>query len=214
MIALVDYGAGNLGSVLKALRFVGADVEVTSDAADLRTAPAVVLPGVGAFSHCMAGLAGVGMLDAVRDYARSGRPFLGICVGLQMLFEESDEPGGVAGLGILEGRVERFDPARLVDPATGRALKVPHIGWNVVEHRAGSRLFAGVGQGERFYFVHSYHPVPTDTSVVAATSEYGYPFLAAIERQNLMATQFHPEKSGAVGLQLLTNFLRIVGDAR
>lgn len=209
VIALIDYGAGNLGSVLKALKFVGAQVSVTSSPADLADAEAVVLPGVGAFSHCMGGLAAAGMLEAVSGYARSGRPFLGICVGLQMLFDESDEPGGVPGLGILRGRVARFDQAQMVDLGTGRPLKIPHIGWNSVSYLPESRLFHGLHENERFYFVHSYHPVPDDPAVVSATSDYGYRFCAAIERGNLMATQFHPEKSGTVGLKLLANFLAI-----
>jgi glutamine amidotransferase len=209
MIAIIDYGAGNLGSVYKAFRYIGADVEVTSDPAVAARADKLVLPGVGAFAHCMNGLAGIGMTNATKDFIRSGRPFLGICVGLQMLFEESEEMGASPGLGILPGRVVKFDFRRSTlnpQPSTLNLLKVPHIGWNALSFRPDAALFAGLSQGDRVYFVHSFHPVPGDSSLVSATAEYGYSFCCAVERGNVHATQFHPEKSGAVGLQILRNF--------
>lgn len=202
MIAIIDYGAGNLGSVYKAFRFIGADVRVTSDRAEVERADALVLPGVGAFTHCMRGLQSVDLTDATRDFIASGRPFLGICVGLQMLFDESDEMGASPGLGVLPGRVVRFD----LDRAAEMKLKVPHIGWNALSFRPDATLFQGLQQGDRAYFVHSYYPAPADPACVSATSEYVGEFCCAVQRGNLHATQFHPEKSGAVGLQMLRNF--------
>lgn len=202
MIAIIDYGAGNLGSVYKAFRYIGADVKVTREVADVASADRLVLPGVGAFTHCMQGLDGVHLVEATHSFIESGRPFLGICVGLQMLFDRSEEMGGDPGLGILSGNVVRF---RFDEPALAR-LKVPHIGWNSVQHREGAELFAGVEQNARFYFVHSYYPEPNDETVVSATSEYGYKFCCSVQRDHLFATQFHPEKSGQVGLRILRNF--------
>ncbi len=208
MIAVIDYGAGNLGSVQKALRFVGAECCVTHERAVVAAADAVVLPGVGAFSACMNGLAAIGMVGPVREFIASGRPFLGICVGLQMLFDYGEEMGVHPGLGVLGGKVVRFN---FGESAEGeRPLKVPHIGWNSLEFPGPSRLFQGISEGERVYFVHSFYPEPKDASIVSATSCYGYPFCAAIERDNLFATQFHPEKSGTVGLQILRNFTALI----
>ncbi len=230
MIAIIDYGAGNLGSVYKAFRYIGAEVRVTQDAADVRRADALVLPGVGAFSHCMQGLAGVHLTDATREFIGSGRPFLGICVGLQMLFEASEEMGASPGLGVLPGRVVRFnfedrvaegvqafrrsgvqdpDPST-INPQPSTRLKVPHIGWNELQFREDAALFRGLRQGDRVYFVHSYYPCPREEALVSATTEYGYRICAAVERENVHATQFHPEKSGAVGLQILRNFASLV----
>jgi len=214
MIAIIDYGAGNLGSVYKALRFVGADVEVTNDPAVVARAERLVLPGVGAFSHCMNGLADVHLVDATKAFIRSGRPFLGICVGLQMLFESSEEMGRSPGLGVLPGKVVKFHFDRVfrssgvqgfgqTDP---EPLKIPHIGWNTLSFRPNAPLFAGLNQGDRVYFVHSYYPEPDDPSIITATSDYGYAFCCAVQQDNVHATQFHPEKSGAVGLQILRNF--------
>lgn len=205
MIAIIDYGAGNLGSVYKAFKHIGAEVHVTSDPQEVLRADRLVLPGVGAFTHCMQRLEGVHLTEATSAFIRSGRPFLGICVGLQMLFETSEEMGTSPGLGILPGRVVRF---RFDTPGeNGRsALKIPHIGWNSLRFRPDALLFRGLSEGDRVYFVHSYYPEPTDTSVVSATSDYGYDFCAAVEWRNVHATQFHPEKSGALGLQILRNF--------
>ena len=197
MIALIDYGAGNLGSVYKAFRFIGADIDVTADPQTVARADAVVLPGVGAFAHCMRGLEAVSLTEATKQFICSGRPFLGICVGLQMLFDASEEMGEFPGLGVLEGKVVRFP---------SNSLKVPHIGWNELRFRDDAALFSGLNQGDRVYFVHSYFPEPADDSVVTATSDYGGQFCCAVERANVHATQFHPEKSGAVGLEILRNF--------
>jgi glutamine amidotransferase len=208
MIAIIDYGAGNLGSVYKAFRHITPDVQVTSDPQVVVRADKLVLPGVGAFTHCMLGLEGVHLTQATKAFIHSGRPFLGICVGLQMLFDESEEMGASPGLGLLPGKVVRFDFGRHgIDPnGNGRPLKVPHIGWNALRFREKAPLFAGLSQGDRVYFVHSYHPEPADETVVSARTDYGYAFCSAVQRDNVHATQFHPEKSGGVGLQILRNF--------
>lgn len=206
MIAVVDYGVGNLRSAAKGLeraaREAGSalDVRITGDARDIQRARAVVLPGVGAFGTCMANLVQAGLVEVVCEAASSGRPFLGICVGMQILFEEGLEFGSVRGLGLLPGRVERLR-------STG--VKIPHMGWNSLQIRPGFAAFAGIPDGSRFYFVHSYAAVPSDPSLIAATTTYGdATFVAAVGRDNLFATQFHPEKSQAVGIALLANFVR------
>lgn len=206
MIAIVDYGVGNLRSAAKGLERAAADlgldvdVRVTGSAAEIARAAGVVLPGVGAFGACMSSLATSGLVDPVVRAARSGRPFLGICVGMQILFEESTEFGPVEGLGILPGRVVRF-------AATG--VKIPHMGWNTVAVRRSDGLLRAVPDGTWFYFVHSFHARPADPADVAATCEYGgETFAAAVERDALFATQFHPEKSQAAGLRLLGGFVR------
>ena len=206
MIAVVDYGVGNLRSAAKGLeraaREAGCDVDVrvTGDAGEIRRARAVVLPGVGAFGACVDNLQAAGLTDVVCDAARSGRPFLGICVGMQILFEESSEFGSIRGLGLLPGRVNRL---------RSKDVKIPHMGWNSLALRPGFPTLAGIPDGTRFYFVHSYAAEPTDPSVVAATAEYGgESFVAAVGRDNVFATQFHPEKSQAAGLALLGNFVR------
>lgn len=212
MIAIIDYGAGNLGSVYKALQYIGAEVEVTADPAVVARADKLVLPGVGAFTHCMNGLARVGLVGSVKEFIKTGRPFLGICVGLQMLFESSEEMGVSPGLAILPGRVVKFhfSNSRFTPHASRPTpLKVPHIGWNALSFRADAPLFAGLNQGDRVYFVHSYYPEPADPSIVTATTDYGYSFCCAIQSGNIHATQFHPEKSGAVGLQILRNFVSL-----
>lgn len=204
MIAILDYGAGNLGSVHKAFRYLGAPVEVTADPDVVERADAVVLPGVGAFSACMRGLDRVGLPRPVKQFIATGRPFLGICVGLQMLFDASDEMGDSAGLGILPGRVVRFDFSP--EQRQQERLKVPHIGWNSLDVSPDATLFQGIGTGEQVYFVHSFYPKPEDPSVISARSDYGGAFCAAVQHGNIHATQFHPEKSGAVGIEILRNF--------
>jgi len=201
MIAVVDYGMGNLRSAAKALERVGARVEVTSDPARVRAANAVVLPGVGAFGRCMENLKGAGLEDCVREAAASKRPFLGICVGMQILFDESEEFGPVAGLGILPGRVRRFVTN---DPE----LKVPHMGWNRLSLRQPAPHLKGIDDGEHVYFVHSYY-VECEASLAATTTSYAGEFVSSVWRDNLFAVQFHPEKSQAVGLKLLENFARL-----
>jgi imidazole glycerol-phosphate synthase subunit HisH len=206
VIAVVDYGVGNLRSAAKGLERAAneagcdADVRVTGDASEIRRARAVVLPGVGAFGACVDHLEAAGLVDVVCDAARSGRPFLGICVGMQILFEESSEFGSIRGLGLLPGRVGRL---------RSRGVKIPHMGWNSLALRPGFSALAGIPDGTRFYFVHSYAAEPTDPSIIAATADYGgETFVAAVGRDNLFATQFHPEKSQAAGIALLGNFVR------
>ena len=199
MTAIIDYGAGNLMSVKKALDYIGAQSEITSDPAVIESADSVILPGVGAFGDAMDSMRGKGLDGAVTAAALSGKPFLGICLGLQLLFETSDETPGAKGLALLNGNISAI-------PKTG-GLKVPHIGWNSIEIRENSRLFRGIENGSYFYFVHSYYLNGANESDVAATTEYGVKIECAVERGNLFATQFHPEKSGVAGLQVLKNFI-------
>lgn len=206
-IAVIDYGMGNLRSVSKALEHVagGKPVIVTADPAVVAAAERVVFPGQGAMPDCMRELAARGLRQAVID-AAAHKPFLGICVGLQMLFGHAEE-GDVSGLDIVPGRVPRFPPTAMVAP-DGSRLKVPHMGWNEVWQRRPHALWEGIPDGERFYFVHSYYVEPTDPAVAAARTDYGIPFTSAIARDNIFAVQFHPEKSAQAGLRLLGNFMR------
>jgi glutamine amidotransferase len=199
-IAVVDYGIGNLRSAEKALQHLDADAALTSDVAEIDRADAVVLPGVGAFGACMQALRAAGLEAATRRAATDGRPFLGICVGMQMLFEGSDESPAVDGLGIVAGRVTLLP----------RTVRLPQMGWNTLDVTPGSRLCAGLPDPAWLYFVHSYAPDPVDDSVVAARCDYGRRFAAAVEAGPVWATQFHPEKSGAVGMQMLGNFVGAV----
>jgi glutamine amidotransferase len=201
-IVVVDYGMGNIRSVSKALERVAprARVAVTADPAAISAAERVVVPGQGAMPDCMRQLAASGARDAVIEATRT-KPFLGICVGMQMLFEHGEE-GNTRGLGLLAGNVPRFPAARMA------GLKVPHMGWNEVRQAKMHALWAGIPSGERFYFVHSYYPAPADAAVVAATCDYGVSFTCAIARDNIFAVQFHPEKSQAAGLRLLSNFVQ------
>jgi glutamine amidotransferase len=212
MLAVVDYGMGNLRSVAKALAHVApsAEVVVSADPAQIRRADRVVLPGQSAMPDCMASLAASGLAPAVLEAARE-RPFLGICLGLQMLFESSEE-GPTECLGVLAGRVVRFDEHAMHLPG-GDRLKVPHMGWNRVEPLHGHPLWRGIASGTRFYFAHSYHPVPADAALTVATARYPAPFTCAIARANIFAVQFHPEKSHRAGLQLLANFVTWDGRA-
>ena len=194
-MVVLDYGSGNLRSAERALARVGADVTVTADAAAARDADGLAVPGVGAFAACMAGLSAVDGPRVVAERVAAGRPVLGICVGMQVLFESGDEHGVVTdGLAVLPGSVRRL-----------RAPILPHMGWNTVTAPAGSALFAGLDAGTRFYFVHSYAVSTTDGLV--STAEHGEPFVAAVERDRVAATQFHPEKSGDAGAHLLANWL-------
>jgi len=206
LIAIVDYGAGNLRSVQKALQFIGAPCEITGDARKIATAPGVILPGVGSFGDCVESLRARALVEPVRAAAREAmagrRPFLGICLGLQLLFESSQESPGVEGLAVLPGRVEKLP--------FGPGLKVPHMGWNSVSLRRRDGVFAGIPEHSYFYFVHSFRVRAQEPSDVAAQTEYGATFDAAAMRGLLAATQFHPEKSGETGLRLLKNFLELV----
>lgn len=204
-IAVIDYGMGNLRSVSKAIEHVagGKPVVVTADPAQVAAAERVVFPGQGAMPDCMRELDARGLRPAVLTAAKD-KPFLGICIGLQMLFEHSEE-GNVAGLGVFAGQVRRFPEARMVAPDGGR-LKVPHMGWNEVRQKPHA-LWKDIADEARFYFVHSYCVDPVDAGLASATAEYGIPFTCAIGRDNIFAVQFHPEKSARDGLQLLKNFV-------
>jgi len=205
-IAVVDYGMGNLRSVAKALAHVAPklSIVVSADPAVIRGAARVVLPGQSAMPDCMRCLDASGLRDVVVEAAAT-RPFLGICLGLQMLFETSEE-GPTQGLAILAGPVVRFRDRAMTLP-DGQRLKVPHMGWSPVRQTLAHPLWAGIPDGSRFYFAHSYHPVPADSALTVGTVEYPMPFTCAIARANIFATQFHPEKSQSAGLQLLTNFV-------
>ncbi len=200
MIAIVDYGMGNLRSVQKAFEAVGSDVVVTSDPQRIADAASVVLPGVGAFKDCMNNLNSMGLADPVRQSIHSGKPFLGICLGLQLLFEQSIEFGTVPGLGILPGQVRRFDSKAFPD------LKVPHMGWNTLNIKKTTSLFDSTETHPFFYFVHSYYVQPDDPKVIATTTNYGVEFVSGIQHENIHAFQFHPEKSQKTGLALLKKF--------
>jgi len=201
VIALIDYGSGNLRSVHKALRYLEADVRLVTHPAQMKDVGAAVLPGVGAFDDCLNALQKQHLLEACRDFIRSGRLFLGICVGYQALFEKSEEFNScAAGLGVFPGKVVRF--------AEKPGLKIPQIGWNQIEVvRADCPILRGIPSGSYVYFVHSFFPEPIDPSIVAARTTYGESFASAVWKENVFATQFHPEKSQRVGLQLLKNFI-------
>jgi len=196
---VIDYGAGNLRSVAIALARLGFDPLVTSEPQAVRTADALILPGVGAAADTMSNLAQRRLVEPIREYIASGRPFLGICMGLQVLFSLSEEGGEHPCLGILPGRVRRLPDG----------LKVPHMGWNRVRQRCRHPIFDGISDGDLFYFVHSYYAHPEDPSVVIGETDYGVTFPAVVAKDNIVATQFHPEKSAESGLRLYQNFLRM-----
>lgn len=201
MLTIVDYGAGNLRSVYMAFRRLGVEALITSEAALVRRASALVLPGVGAFGDSVAKLRALSLEEPLVAAIRDGVPFLGICVGLQLLFEVSEELGEHRGLGVLAGRVRRFPPG----------LRVPHMGWNQLHQARPIPLWHGIPDGSYVYFVHSYYADPEDEAVIAATTDYGVDFVSAIAQGNLYAIQFHPEKSQDVGARLLQNFVRQAG---
>ena len=207
MIAIIDYGMGNLRSVQKGFEKMGHTATVTRDAGQITSAAGVVLPGVGAFGACMNGLAECGLIDTVHRVVDRGTPFLGICVGMQILFSESIEFGRVQGLDILKGTVVRFDPTQL------EGKKIPHMGWNQLRMQHRPPHLEGVAEGADVYFVHSYYPVPADSSIIATTTEYGIPFASSVWSGNVFATQFHPEKSQTIGLKILANFGRLVQES-
>ena len=198
-VAIIDYGVGNLRSVEKAFAASGCDAIVTGDEKVLRAAERLVLPGVGAFGACMKALSERGFDQLVRERVREGTPLLGVCVGMQLLFETSDEFGSTPGLGLLRGRVKRFNDE----------LVVPHVGWNRVEQNHADPLFKDVTNRSFFYFVHSYYCEPVDKQTVAGTTEYGLKYASVIAHENICGVQFHPEKSQNAGLQLLKNFARL-----
>ena len=199
MIVLIDYGVGNLYSVEKAVAYVGGDVKISSSAEDIRHAEKIILPGVGAFGDCMKNLEATGLIPTIKREISAGKPILGICVGMQILFAGSEESPCVDGLKIFNGHVKKIRAG---------GLKIPHMGWNSIRF-GDSKLFAGLSGASYFYFVHSYHAAPDDKKIIAATTTYGEEVTAAIEFENIFATQFHPEKSGDVGLHVLKNFVEM-----
>lgn len=200
MVAIIDYGAGNLSSAKKALDYLGAESEITQDRDKILSASHVILPGVGSFGDAMNSMQERGLVETVKESALSGKPFLGICLGLQLLFEESDESPDVKGLGLLKGRI--------VTIPKDNGLKVPHMGWNSVELKQRNGIFDGIDDESYFYFVHSYYLKDADVDVVAGVTHYGVEIQCAVQKGNLSATQFHPEKSSKAGLKLLENFLK------
>ena len=200
MIAIIDYGAGNLQSVKNALDFLGAECVVTGSADEILNADKVILPGVGAFGDAMARLNETSLTEPVKRAALGGKPFLGICLGLHLLFEESEESPKVKGLGVFKGKVVKI-------PDTG--LKIPHMGWNNITVTKESKILNGIGDSPYVYFVHSYYINPVDGGIVSARTEYGLPLDIAVEKDNVFATQFHPEKSGDVGMTILRNFINL-----
>lgn len=217
MIAVVDYGLGNLRSVVKALERVGGEIKVTADKKEILCAQAVVLPGVGAFHRGIENLKRGGILEAILENIGKGKPFLGICLGMQLLFTESEEYGKNKGMGVIKGRVVKFSPS----------VKIPHMGWNQIkfhfsplggeekvqfppEEKAKIKIFEGIPDNSYFYFVHSYYVEPEDKNVVSTTTFYGKEFVSAIIKNNIFAFQFHPEKSGKLGLRILKNFVKYV----
>lgn len=200
-LVIIDYDASNLHSVRKALQALGYQPTVTNDPAEVAAADGLVLPGVGAAGDAMRHLRELGLIPVLQDFAASGKPFFGVCVGMQLMFETSEEDGGVECLGLLRGHVRRLPPGP----------KVPHMGWNAVQLRRAHPAFAAIPDGSYFYFVHSYYVEPDDPSVVLGETEHGIPFAASIAAGNLLGVQFHPEKSGQLGLRLYDNFARLAG---
>ena len=201
MVAIIDYDAGNIKSVQKAIEYLGEEVIITRDAEVILSASRVILPGVGAFGDAMEKLHKYNLVDVIREVVKREIPFLGICLGLQLLFETSDETPGVQGLGILKGKIKRI-------PDNGE-LKIPHIGWNSLVFPNKGRLYEGISKESYVYFVHSYYLDAEDKDIVVATTEYGTTIHASVEQGNVFACQFHPEKSSSVGLKILDNFLKI-----
>jgi len=202
MIAIIDYGMGNLRSVQKGLERTGGEAVVTRDVGQIESARGVVLPGVGAFSACMENLGKFGLIEPIRTVIRTKKPFLGICLGFQLLFSESEEFGPQKGLDLFSGKVVGFQ--------TGKELKVPHMGWNCLDKKIQSPFLEGISTGDYVYFVHSFYVVPDDRSIIATTTDYGGSFVSSIATESLFACQFHPEKSQELGLRILANFGRFV----
>ncbi len=202
MIVIVDYGMGNLRSVQKGFERVGCRAKVTRDADEITAAQGVVLPGVGAFNACMRNLRAYGLIEPIQETVRRQKPFLGICLGFQLLFSESEEFGPQKGLDLFPGKVVAFHPAN--------GLKVPHMGWNTINKNRATPFLEGISDGDYVYFVHSYYVMPEDPSLIATTTNYGSSFASSIATNNLFACQFHPEKSQGIGLRILSNFARFV----
>ncbi len=202
MITIIDYGAGNLRSVTNAITQLGYQPKITSSVTELLDAQAVILPGVGAAADTMASLRTLGLADPIRQLIAEGRPFFGVCIGLQVLFTSTEEGGGHECLGILPGRVKRLPSG----------MKIPHMGWNQVKQRLSHPIFDGIPDEANFYFVHSYYVEPEDKSLIAADTDYGVTICSVIAKGNLIATQFHPEKSGESGLRMYRNFIKLTSD--
>ena len=204
MLAIIDYGAGNLRSVQKACELMGADAQITSDAEKILSADRVILPGVGAFGDCMSSIRRHNLEECIHTVIENGTPFLGICLGLQLLFEKSEETPNVSGLGVFGGEIVKIPD--------NPDLKIPHMGWNSLSFPKASPLFDGIDENSFVYFVHSYYMQPTDKSIISATCDYSGTLPVALSQGNVHATQFHPEKSGEVGLKMLKNFIDMRGD--
>ncbi len=201
MTGIIDYDAGNLRSVAKALEALGETPIISRDPEQLMEADRVILPGVGSFGDAMEKLNQYGLVSVIKEMADSKKPFLGICLGLQLLFESSEESPGIKGLGILKGQILRIPDSP--------GLKIPHMGWNSLDIREGAKLFKGIDNGAYVYFVHSYYCKAEEEFIVAASTEYSAHIHASVERDNVFACQFHPEKSGSIGLQILNNFIHL-----
>jgi len=197
MIAIIDYGMGNLKSVVNACIKLGAEVEITSEKEAIKHSKALILPGVGAFGKCIANLKGLKLLDVIKGMIQDNKLYLGICLGMQVLFDESEESPGVSGMGIIKGTVPRFKDT----------MKVPHMGWNSITKLKDHDILKGIKSGEHFYFVHSYYCQPEEEGVIVTTTTYGIAFASSVQKDNLFACQFHPEKSQTTGLHLLKNFI-------
>ncbi len=198
MIAIIDYGAGNLRSVEKAFEYLGFEAKISSDPNEIMSCDKIILPGVGAFGVCMNSIRKVGLDNCILEAVDKGKPFLGICLGLQLLFDESEESPGAKGLSLFSGGNKRI--------AQSPGLKIPHMGWNSITYDKNCPIFSGIGDEPYVYFVHSYHIAPKDESIVSAHTTYGTEIPVAVHRKNVFATQFHPEKSGETGLAVLKNF--------
>lgn len=209
MISIIDYDAGNIKSVEKAIQFLGEDVRITRDKNEILEADRVIMPGVGAFGLAMEKLRSYGLEDVIHQYVSTGKPFLGICLGLQLLFDESEESPGVKGLGLIKGKITKIPTEYKADNGNTMTQKVPQIGWNSIEINPSSRLFNGITDGSYVYFVHSYYLTADNPEEVAAKTYYGTEIHAAVEKDNIFATQFHPEKSSDVGLKILKNFISL-----
>jgi len=200
MITIVDYGMGNLRSVSKAFEKIGADVTVTNAKEKIKSASALVVPGVGAFGDCIKNLDKTGLLDEIKNFIKSGKPYLGLCLGMQILLESSEEAPGISGLGLITGTVKKFSPKL--------GLKIPHMGWNRIKIKSKNILFENIQDDAYVYFVHSYYVEPKDKSFITTETDYGISFCSSIGKDNIWATQFHPEKSQTIGLQILKNFTK------
>jgi glutamine amidotransferase len=200
MIALIDYGMGNIRSVFKSLETVGAQILITQNAEDIQKAKAIVLPGVGAFKDCMTNLSQLELLSVIKDEILKGKPYFGICLGMQILFTESEEFGICKGMDLLKGRVVRFN--------LPKEYKIPHMGWNMVRIKKKNKILDPLLDNSYFYFVHSYYVIPDEPKVIAGVTDYGIEFTSIIQYENIFATQFHPEKSQKMGLKLLSNFVQ------